>query len=315
MSFRQPMDYELAAAARTRAAAETQRRAAELARARAERSAAIYGETAAIAREHQRLANERLSQQAGALSLQQAELDRLGERARACGVRLDNLGAQLEESRRELERVQGELRTQMQQLSALESAACGLETALRATLDEAGRTLSQVEATARAALDSTTALAAAASSGREFAAGQARLEAHIRQLETEIRFVTQRAELAPVAMVTVEAMEQNGYRLRETVSEQGLIAYFQKEDAEHQLAVRLAPAGPAGEDEGRWDLLAEAFGMKGPACLEELDDFETALADQGRLRRKGSRVYPRDDSQATLPRRPPRRRERQKEHA
>jgi hypothetical protein len=209
----------------------------------------------------------------------------------------------------------------MQQLTALEAAACGLETAVRATLDDAARTLSQVEDTARAALASTATLAAAASSGREFAETQARLEAQIRQLEAEVRFVTQRADLAPVAMVTVEAMEQNGYRLRETISRDGLIAYFQKEDAEHQLAVRLAPVGRPGESEGRWDLLTEAFGMKGSGCLEELDDFETALAEHGRLQRKGSRVYPRDDSQAVLPRRTPRpvsraaRQQGRKEHA
>jgi hypothetical protein len=306
MSFRQPMDYSLEAAARMRAAAEQQRRMAELTRARTEQAAAIHRETAAIAREHQRLANARLSEQAGALSRHQAELDRLGERARACGVRLDNLEDQLAQSRLELERVQGELRSQMQQLASLEAAACGLETAVRATLDAAARTLSQVEDTARAAVASTSILADAAASGREFVEGQARLEAHIRQLETEIRFVTQRADLAPVAMVTVEAMEQNGYRLRETISRDGLIAYFQKEGAEHQLAVRLAPAGRPGENEGRWDLLAEAFDMKGSACLEELDDFETALAEQGRLRRTGARLYPRDDSQAVLPHRPPR---------
>lgn len=306
MSVRQPLDYELEQEARMRAAAEEQRRIAELARARVEQAAAIHREIAAIAREHQRLAKAQLSKQASALSRHQTELDKLGERARAAGVRLDNLEARLAESRLELERTEAELRSQMQKLAALEAAACGLETAVRATLDEAARTLSQVEDAARGNVASTGALTEAASSGREFVETQARLEADIQQLEVEVRFITQRAELAPMAMITVEAMEQNGYRLRETISRDGLIAYFQKEGAEHQLAVRLAPTGRPGENKGRWDLLAEAFDMKGPVCLEELDDFETALAEQGRLRRKGSRLYPRDDSQAVLPHRPPR---------
>lgn len=309
MSGRQPYDYALDRAEAARAAAEAQRREVELARLRAERLAALHAERMAISRENERLRSSLLGSQAHALAGQQAELDALAQRARAAGFALSSLESQIQASAFELERARAELHVQMDRLAGLQRDARLQEAALAATLAEAGQTLGRVEGLQSANAETLAALVDAFAAGRASGAVQSGLEERIRQLEAEVAFVTQRADLAPVAMVTLQVMESNGYRLQGTLGREEMIVYFQKEGAAHQIAVRMAPVARSGEDVQRWDLLAETFDVKGEACLAELDDFETAVEERGigRLRRKEGRVYPRDDSQALLPKpvRPP----------
>lgn len=302
MSTRQEWDFTLEALQAQRALEALERRRLELARLRAERAAAIHREVSALAREHERLTRPELARQSGALSQAEADLARLAERARAAGLRLDALGEQLKASRQELEKARVELAGHVGRLQALEGTAARLEGELRADLAAASGALAGLAQAAEAGVETAGALGEAMLSGRAFGEAQGALEGRIRALESEIRFVTQRADLAPVAMVTLQAMEENGYRLQDTVSREGLILYFQKEGAAHQLAVRMAPEERQGGGEARWDLLAETFNLKDASCLQEMEDFETALESRGALRRRGGRVYPRDDRQAVLPR-------------
>jgi hypothetical protein len=301
MSTRQEWGITLEALQAQRALEALERRRLELARLRAERSAYIHRELLTLASEHERLTRAQLARQAGALSQADADLARLAERARAAGIRLDALGEQLQASRQELEKARVELAGHIGRLAALEGTAARLEGELRADLAVASGALAQVARTAEASLETADALGAATTEGRSLSERQGDLEGRIRALESEIRFVTQRTDLAPVAMVTLQAMEENGYRLQDTVSREGLILYFQKEGAAHQLAVRMAPDVRQGEGAARWDLLAETFGLKDASCLAEMEDFETALESRGTLRRRGERVYPRDDRQAVVP--------------
>jgi len=80
-----------------------------------------------------------------------------------------------------------------------------------------------------------------------------------------------------------------------------LIAYFKKADSEHQIAVRMTPAIRRGEDIKTWYLIAETFEMDGETCLEELDDFDTAMEeiDIGELQHIKHHpfpIYPKDES-------------------
>ncbi|HYO13835.1 MAG TPA: hypothetical protein VE685_11635 [Thermoanaerobaculia bacterium] len=303
MSTRQPYDYALERVEAARAAAEAQRRSVELARLRAERAASIHAQGLALSREHERARSAQLGRQARALEGQQAALGALSQRAQAAGFALNALEDQVRESGLELERTRAELRLQMDRLAGLERDARLQEAALAATLAEAEQTLGRVESLQSANAETLAALIDASAAGRALGAGQSGLEDRIRQLEAEVSFVTQRADLSPVAMVTLQAMESNGYRLQGTLGREELVVYFQKESAAHQIAVRMAPIARPGDEVQRWDLLAETFDMKGETCLGELDDFETAVEERGlgRLRRKEGRVYPRDDSQALLP--------------
>jgi hypothetical protein len=306
MSSRQPYDYALEQAAARRAAAETERRRAEAARLRTERAAAIQAQGLAFSREYERLRSAQLGSQAQSLAGQQAALSALSQRAQAAGFALNTLEDQVRASGLELEQARTELRAQMDRLAELEKAACLQEAALAATLADAQETLGRVEGLQSAGTETLMALVDAFSAGQAFGAAQSSLEERIRRLEAEVAFVSQRADLAPVAMVTLQAMESNGYRLQGTLGREELIVYFQKEGAAHQIAVCMAAITRSGEEVQRWDLLAETFDMKGETCLGELADFETAVEEVGlgRLRRNEGRVYPRDDSQAILPRLP-----------
>lgn len=302
MSTRQEWSLDLGALQAQRALEALERRRLEAARLRAERAASIHRELLSLASEHERLTRAEGARQAAALSQAGADLTQLADRARAAGFRLETLGEQLQASRQELERSREELAGHIGRLQALEGTAARLEGELREGLTAASGSLAQLVRTAEAGLETAAALGEAASTGRAFGEIQGELEGRIRALESEIQLVTLRADLAPVAMVTLQAMEENGYRLQDTVSRDGLILYFQKEGAAHQLAVRMAPETRQGEETERWDLLAETFDLKNASCLEEMEDFETALESRGTLRRRGERVYPRDDRQAVLPR-------------
>lgn len=92
-------------------------------------------------------------------------------------------------------------------------------------------------------------------------------------------------------------MRSNGYRLRQTDTEDGLLSYFEQEGTRHQIAVhmeRVDPVSDSGAD--RWDLLAETCGPADNQCLEKMMDFETAAQtlDLGRIERKGPRICPKD---------------------
>ncbi|MDJ0841051.1 MAG: hypothetical protein QNK37_31355 [Acidobacteriota bacterium] len=124
---------------------------------------------------------------------------------------------------------------------------------------------------------------------------QSEIEARINQVSSELRFVTAKNELAPAAMATLLSMEERGYTLAEVDDGDDLVSYFRQAEREHHIAVRLQPMA---ESNRTWDLLAETFDMEGAACLEELDELETAFEELelGELSQGAHRVYPKDDS-------------------
>jgi len=271
-------------AARRRAAAELARRELELARSRAERAAALYYQT--------------LNTQETRLDAAKSQLSGLSARSRDAAQDLDRLESRLASSRAELHRAQTALGAEIERVSALENQADTEAMKLRATLEEARAGLEAVDRVARAGVGTVDELARQTKLGTLLTADQREIEARMHQLEAEVQFVTREAELAPAAMMTLLAMEANGYHLRSTSSRDGLVSYFAQEDARHQIAVRMAPVNRSGENVERWDLLAETFDMVGETCVYEMDDFETAVEDLdlGVLERGSLRVYPKDDS-------------------
>jgi len=139
-------------------------------------------------------------------------------------------------------------------------------------------------------------MARAVNEGAQLAAKQMKIENRLHNVETELRFLTRNAAIQPAALITLEAMQENGYTLREVETEEGLTSYFEQKETEHQIAVRIAPPVRQGENIQSWEMLAETFKMAGETCLMEIEDFETSIEamDIGELKR-GHRVYPKDD--------------------
>ncbi len=138
--------------------------------------------------------------------------------------------------------------------------------------------------------------------------------ARLSQLTRELDFLTQQRELLVPAVVTLSAMQSNGYVLRDTVTRDGLIAYFESADKGHDVAVRHRTAVTQGQP---WELDAETFGLQGEGCLFVLDDFVAAAEETGiaelepagpaRLPKRDGEtgiplpVYPTDDAQRVAP--------------
>ncbi len=297
MSTMQGYDYEIDREQARRAEIELERRRMELVRLRAERAAAVHRRTVALAAEAERRGRSELGYAERALEAAEQQSTDLTRRSEAARHALGSLQSQLEASRAQLTQARRELQTQVDRCAALEGAAQQEASRLAHSLGQAREALHAADQIGEAANSGIDALANQAAEGEQLAAREAELERSIQQLESEVRFVTQQAQLMPAAMTTLMAMEQNGYRLGETLSRQGLIGYFEKEGERHQIAVRCAAVSRPGEDLAQWQVLAETFGLLDERCLHEIADFETSVEEQelGSLRRNQLRVYPKDD--------------------
>jgi hypothetical protein len=290
MSTHQVYRYEESSAAAQRRAAELAQRELRLSQGRAAQA------TVAHQRVLQRLgeSGRRASAVAAAQRRSRQALDAVGAREAtlahelaATRQDLTQLAWEAEATRAALEAAEQAVRAELARAARLE-AEIGCEASRMAeAIAEAEGTLAEISALGRATAESLGELSPA--EGEALAARQ-------REIESRVRFLTQDAATAPVAMMTLLAMEANGYHLRETVSQQGLVAYFTRADAAHQIAVRTRPAARDGESAARWEVAAETFGMTGESCLYEIEDFETAVEDLdlGRLL-PGDRVYPKDE--------------------
>ena len=130
------------------------------------------------------------------------------------------------------------------------------------------------------------------------------------QLSAEMTFLLRDARLVTPTVLTLLAMQSNGYTLRETTSKDGLIGYFVSADRSHQVAVRHRPAGAqrselarALEQETAYQMEVETFQQQGEACLDVLEDFvlgleETHLAD---VTWAPPRRYPKRDGASGIP--------------
>jgi len=137
------------------------------------------------------------------------------------------------------------------------------------------------------------------SRGGELAGLLQQTQARLDQLSREVDFVTRDPALAVPSMLTLLAMEAGSYTLRETLSEEGLVAYFASADGAHEVAVRHAPVESSSAFEERWALEAETFRLAGESCLAIMEDFETACEEQelARLRPASPRHYPKRDGE------------------
>ena len=274
MSTRQSYQINLAEVARRRAALELSRRSLHLANLKAAR---VQSELHQTAEQLRQIRTDGLNQRVDEL---ERDLARHRQALASCREEIAGAKAQLN-----------------QEMAALKEVACDVareRELLVQAMAQAEQTLDQIDRLSQLNLAGAEDLARAARETSQLAGKQIQLEQEIAAVERAVRFVSLKAELAPAAMTTLMCMEANGYQLGETDSRDMLTFYFQKAERDHQIAVRLAPVK---EDGATWDLLAETFEMQGTECLEELDDFETAMEDLelGRLVRGDFRVYPKDD--------------------
>ncbi len=177
--------------------------------------------------------------------------------------------------------------------------------ALQTSLDAARQESMALRQTGQAALDAVS-LAAERSAGalNDLKACDPELEdrlARLHEIRRELALLDADARLGVPVLMTLMAMEQNGYTLVETVDTEGWVAYFESQDQQHRIAVRCQSAeAPRIEAETLSD---QALGEE---CLGILEDFQLGLEGTGLARVElKSRLYPKRDGQTGIPVRRP----------
>jgi hypothetical protein len=263
-------------------------RQAELARLQA---AQAMAEAARRRAEH-----ERQLAQAG------QSLDAIDRSVQTASAQLGELDRIVEQARHSLHAANEHLRQCAAQAAALQSetedALCDFTKAIQNTRS-AAEGLTHL---ANSNIDSLDSLTAHRATTEEWAKRITDLQEDIRHKQAECDFLAQVEASRPSAAAVLLAMEGNNYQLRETVKQGDLIAYFQKQDAEQIIAVRIKVPENTSVAASVFEMIeAETFNSSDPECLGELDDFETALADRIPIRRAGQRIYPRADGASVLP--------------
>ena len=210
--------------------------------------------------------------------------------------KLDQLNSQLELARTELINAERNLDKQLELTRQLGNELSAEQQSLQQSISLAQNVLNDVTRISQVSSAHVEDLALSIKQEAEFSTQQAELDQRLHDVEVEVRFLTLHADMQPAALVTLEGMLENGYRLRESVSDEGLTSYFEHAQTAHQIAVRIQQPVRQGENIQTWDMLAETFNMTGEICLAELEDFELSCEakEYGQLQRGDYRVYPKD---------------------
>lgn len=238
-----------------------------------------------------------LYRQTRELEQEKRSLERMQAVSSEARQRIEGIKNQLQTCRQELSQQQSQLQGQMDALFQLQTDACQEMDMLQGSMEEAREALTEAERISAALTAHAHNLTTADVQTKFIMENQELLDQRVRNLEQELRFVTQKAELQPAAMITLSAMRQNGYTLREVISEQGLISYFEQAETGHQIAVKLGQPQRTGENTRNWELIAETFQMEDETCLFEIEDFEVAVEEEGigRIERGKIKIYPKDE--------------------
>ncbi len=302
---------EIAAAERARLAAERARLAAERAKA-AERRRRAQAE---VDRETRRLdgVRERLVASSHATSRELQQVSTELDAAKAACAKADAIARrcerQLEENARRLQHAKEAIRGQIEQLETMQQQAGHERDLMNASIADARRALQMSERLVSGE-DAMREVGEALRVGAQATERERELQTRLSRVEAELSFVTARAESAPMAMLTLMSMEQNGYVLREAATRGDLVSYFQRADEAHILAVRIKPIGSDSESVEAWDLMAETFEIAGEGCHGMIEDFDTAineLTDDAVTRRPHAQVLKRDGKRPRRLPSPPRR--------
>ncbi|MBY0429578.1 MAG: hypothetical protein K2Q10_00145 [Rhodospirillales bacterium] len=222
---------------------------------------------------------------------------------------LGTTAAQAEETRQELKALASALDVVARQLSderqrlaacrkntkRLSQAVEGEVTALRAAVKAGNAALRHADAIANAAGKTAEAIGQAEASR---AGKLSALDDEVSQLRHQLDMVLRNPACAVPAIATLTGMEELGYRLSKVPDTEELLVEFVRDGA--RIAVRLQAAERKGDDAAVWNALLDTEGMTGAACLEELDDFDTAVInlDFGDLQRGNIRLYPKPSDAA-----------------
>ena len=257
-----------------------------------------------------------LSNRRDKLSASQAELNKkqvsIEGRQSETEAQLRDLQRRSQQVKQDIDCASSEARAQGQRAEQLSQDVRAAGDQLASNRQQATNVAATTERATEENLKTANILSDAECETMELVQRQSKLEDEISQLDRELRFIDQSEDHKAAAMITLLAMRDNGYSLKQVETEGELISYFEKEaenDERHYIGVRAGPVNRQTKGTERWALLAETFttigdefANVGDRCLRELRSFDTAVkvADFGKLIRGSERIYPKDDDGGVL---------------
>lgn len=301
MSTVQDYQYRTTSADKRRLQAQQQQAQVRLARLKAQRAMALHQQALAeFNRQCQALANA-TARQKQALQDSQNHIDELAKQVTQLQLQLQNCKQRLVITEQQLNQAEQDLAIQLTTIKQLCDGMAEQDALLQQSIGIAEQTLQHSNELAAIGLDDAKQLTSVSAQTQQTATQFAELERQIQSLGRQMEFIRQNESLAPAAMTIILAMQENGYELKQSHSQEEMICYFEHQQHKYQMAIRVAPAIRQGEDIETWDMLAETFDTPGQQCLEELCDFDTAieqieLGELVRVNRAPYPIYPKDDT-------------------
>lgn len=252
-----------------------------------------------------RLQSEQMSLQlqAGIQQAQQSQI-RLGLQTSSLQADMQGIQITLAQTQRELSAAQERLYAASTSAQHTAKQLTSLQQGLDSAIHNAYTTLQKNQAAMAQSQSTLQSLGVELRLSHQAQATWDANRAELKRIQDEIHFLTHDPALLTPAALTLMSMSANGYVLSQMLPQEGLIAYFEKADQSHQIAVRTRLAGTTPvKSLTQWEVEVETFGLIGDECLDVLDDFiatseETGLAEVELTQRR----YPKPEGlQVLLP--------------
>ena len=217
---------------------------------------------------HQRV--QQGGQQAQALRAElhtlQTQSQHLSEMAHAC--------------KQQLERTHQETKQIEAGLEQLNSAAKFEQRLLKAAIHQGREAESDATNTAGQVAKTTGQLVDETLKGQQILKQMGSALDQLQTASAELMLLASNPELTVPSMLTLQAMDEQGYHVRQTNSTEELTVYFESRERDHYFAVKhqKIPSTPASR---QWALASETYQLVGDVCSDILDDFESSLEQMG----------------------------------
>ena len=232
--------------------------------------------TATKQRENEKLSQnihskiQQTQQQSSHLKSTLIQLNQESERLKEIGQQCHS---QLEQSMAEMNQIK-------QNLNQLKCSATYEQKLLKEAIGEANDVSYQSKNLSMSISKDAQHLSQQYDDGNQIAEQLTDLLQQIQKSGAELMLLAYDPELTVPSMLTLNAMDEQGYQLCYTINQDEITTYFEHSEEKHQLAVRHTKVTATMQTQ-QWALAAETFGVYDDHCSDIIEDFEYSLEDMG----------------------------------
>jgi len=192
----------------------------------------------------------------------------------------DQLHTMIQTCQTQLSKTNSEIAQIKQNVNQLKSNVLYEQKLLKEVVKDAKDLTVQSQKTIRNITKDSNALLNQQEYGHQMAEHLSDVLVSIQKSSAELMLLAYDPELTVPSMITLQAMDEQGYQLCYTVNDKALTTYFEHCEHDHQIAVKHSKISSSSQHQ-QWNLEAETFGLYTDRCLDILDDFEYSLEDMG----------------------------------